>query len=152
MPYDIDESLFIDWHTLDPREVIFTWVDPDDDTYQLNFLVNRIIEASKDLEILLTPVNDEGAEMIRTHRGLEPHRLARITGIPPSWPPVIYLLMPDDTHLLIDGNHRYFRAWQMRSEWILTKVVPESIWKYYLVNLPVDPDIDDLLNGWSGIR
>ena len=81
--------------------------------------IERMIEMARSKEVWDTPVDAEFAQIVRDRRGVEAHRLARISPADLTFP-VIYVEMeaefdhdPPISHLLVDGNHRYVKA----AEW-----------------------------------
>lgn len=133
---------------VDLREIIFTW-EEEETGIQYNFAVDRIIhEAQRSMDVILTNVAIDPvyAEQLLVMRDLEAHRLKWLRGHSDGWGPIIFLSMPDGSHLQIDGNHRYYLAWEMGRPHILAALVPQSIWEKYLVDLPPTK-----LTGWSGL-
>lgn len=133
-------------------EPVFTHIDEDGITVT-TFAVDRLKKAPEflALEIVRTPVDAEGARFCREHRGVEQHRLDRITIDTITYNPVIYCNWAGGTHLLIDGTHRYVKASMLGLPFILARVVPEEIWRPFQVeSMPLDM-AKAFTSGFSGI-
>jgi hypothetical protein len=133
------------------REVLFSWQDPDTGE-QLHFAVERLTREVKrlNLEVFRTEIDPKFAEASAKDRGLEPHRLARLLEVPiPDWEPLVFCRMPDDTCVLVDGNHRYYVAWQLGEKYVLAYIVPQDVWSRFIVDFPHIPG--NIADGFSGI-
>ena len=137
------------FNQLTPTEALFTWIDPDTHE-QLTFAVDRLVAAVAALEIVLVPVDQEVAERYRRERGIEQHRLQRMT--PDALQqPICLATMPDGTHLMIDGHHRYVYAASIQAHSIQAHLIPEETWKECLITDMPHLSEEFILNTESGL-
>lgn len=143
----------IPWTQLGLTETVFTWENSDDPGEQLSFAVDRLAEAAEaaNLEILAVAIDPEFAASLPERRGLEAHRIERLLQNIRAWKPILICVMPDGTGLTVDGNHRYFIAWKAGGTAIPAYLVPESMWREYLIDFPHDKAFQEHLKDWSGI-
>jgi hypothetical protein len=103
------------------------------------------------IEPVLIPVTMEGAKMMVKERGVETHRLARLLAVPAlSYTPILVAFWPiDQSHLIVDGAHRYCAAAQQLAEHIHARIIPRRIWKHFVIeDFPkVDQSIKDTFSG-----
>jgi hypothetical protein len=154
--YYFQENTMIHHSKLGRKEQVFTFIDPDDHSRQLSFAVTSLIRDPEYLKIepVFIPIEKEFYDMLMTNRGVEEHRVSRITFNDFKNYPVTCVDMGDGTHLMIDGTHRCVRYFREGLKTTLARLVPKSLWEKYLVDgFPlVPPDrIDDFQNGFSGI-
>lgn len=97
------------------------------------------------LEIFETPVELKFAEWVIKNRGVEQHRLDRITVQDLLAYPVTYCIFPTPeslgggfSHLLVDGSHRYVKASQLGFNTLFGRVVPENLWRKFQVEVPLE--------------
>ncbi len=120
----------------------------------LHFASTRIRdEVGPRLQVGLVPVDKQFADWCSRERGVEPHRLGRwMTVLKPTnilhFEPFLFVhLKNTDSHLLIDGTHRYVACALLGIPEFPAIIVPEPEWKEYLIEMPPFS-----LKGWSGIR
>lgn len=139
-------------------EIVFSHVDSGEGVMR-HFLVERI---ERDLrngtltpEIIEFELDPNFALYANVHRGVEPHRLARITPADLCHYPVVMAYFPEigkdiPEHLLIDGHHRYVKAWSLGWKTLRAYVLPREVWEErYLVHIPewmIEGKKDELLN------
>lgn len=136
-------------------DVLFTHFDPVTKA-ELNFNVTRIANSprTKLIEPIPVTIDRKFAASLPKLRGLEKHRVMRLLeGLRQGAPcePILMASMPDDTHLIIDGSHRYYVAALLNWHAIPTKVIPRTLWKKYIVNMPPARSEEDVVNSFSGI-
>lgn len=137
---------------IDPFEAVFTHIG-EDKTSVLCVASQRLVAAPEflELEIVRTPVDREFGRWAMENRGIEEHRLERITVAAIMTSPIAYIHMPDHTHLLVDGSHRYVKASMLGFQTILARVVPEEIWRKYEIE-PMPLGLAKMFtSGFSGI-
>ena len=136
---------------LDPKEIIYSWDEPGSDRH-FHWAITRLENFLKksDCEILAIPIEKKFAVTMVELRGLEYHRMARIPEDVKIWTPIIILHMPDNTHLIVDGNHRYYKAYCLNVKHIVGVVVEQEIWADYLVDLLIEYK-GNSNEGFSGI-
>lgn len=129
-----------------------TYTHQDDKTGEYRiFAVDRMalwIEAHS-LEVLKVKFLPDAAfaKFVLENRGIEPHRLLRCDI---SFP-ITLLLMSDDTHLIVDGNHRYVKAAMVGAELKANMLIKEQ-WEQFLVE-GVSADLAAYsLSAFSGIE
>lgn len=135
---------------LSHREQLFTHIDPETGR-QTSIAASRLAARAARIEPVWIPVRPEVAELYQRIRGIEPHRLQRCLAYP-SFFPLVHIDWPDDTKLLIDGHHRYVAAAQLRHQWILSVIVPERIWRRFIVSGVPSVSLSDFLTKASGIK
>jgi hypothetical protein len=121
---DMPEATLV-WNELDPGEVIFSWDEPETGRHY-HWAIEKLESylKSSDLETIRINVDEDFAQAMPVLRGLELHRLERIPNDPALWSPLIFCKMPDNTGLLVDGNHRYFKAWALGFRSVVSWYVP----------------------------
>lgn len=127
----------LDALTMHPFEAIFSWNEPGTDN-NYHWAADQLCKylADTNHEVVLIPIDKDFARTLPALRGLEIERMDRIPLNPNLWTPVVLLNMPDGTHLLVDGNHRYFMSWVFGETEIRTWMVDQDIWEKFLVKLP----------------
>lgn len=130
----------------------FTHID-DEGKLTRKFDVTGIIEycVENKVEIVRVGMTLIGYNICKLERGYEQHRLDTITQQVIDNHPVVFCQLPDGTHLMIDGTHRYIKAWDLGKRFILSYLVPEGVWAQFL--LPVDENLtaEELLKQDSGL-
>lgn len=126
-------------------EIVFSHVD--DVTGEVrHFAVERI---AKDIEkmavpppIIEVPIDQTFAQFCIRARGVEPHRWNRITPQDVCHYPILMAVMPGvgrdtkDSHLIIDGIHRYTRAAAWGWPSVRGYELQPEFWQQYLVRVP----------------
>jgi hypothetical protein len=134
-------------------EVAFTYQDPD--TGEVTTIAVERLARDPDLlalEVFLIPVIREVAEEFLRDRGIEQHRLARITADDLDKYPMMIAIWPDGSHLTLDGHHRYVKAHNLGLPHAQARMIPETIWGRYVVEgVPELLDIEALAKSFSGI-
>lgn len=136
---------------LAPDTVIFSHHD-DDTGAQTHFAVSLILSWIKETkpEPWQVPIETQAAEMIRACRGLEQHRLNPLLAVE-NPDPVIFVHMPDDTHLLIDGSHRYVAMHAQGKQWISAYIFEFcEITPFLIEGIPTMPK-EAVNAGYSGL-
>ena len=120
--------------------VYFTAEDPNTKALT-TFNITSLTEYCKtDLAPVLVPLTVENAVQIVQQRGLEQHRFDRLT-VEMCAEPLIFAHMPDDTWLLIDGNHRYVKmVLQYYSKIAIAYLVEKEVWDKHLVKTELTMD------------
>jgi hypothetical protein len=89
--------------------------------------------------------------MIMERRGIEAPRLRRAMKTKDA-KPLLFLSMPDRTHLLIDGSHTYVALVTKGRADAKAYIVEQHIWsKFIVIGIPTTTE-DELLKSWSGIQ
>jgi hypothetical protein len=118
-----------------------------------SILTGRLIKDPRYLTLPVTTVaiDFEFAKFSLDYRGVERHRLERITTRDLVKYPVTMCEWGDGSHLLVDGTHRYVRAALWGRTRIRARLVPITFWKEYeIVDAPPLPE-HILLKMHSGI-
>lgn len=128
-------------------EICFSHVDDKDGTVR-HFAIDRI---NRELErmaalpqIIEFPIDPVFAAFAMQHRGVEMHRWNRITPMDVAAYPILLAKMPGvgrdtpDSHLIIDGIHRYTRAASWGWQTMRGYELPEEFWSRFLIELPED--------------
>lgn len=102
---------------------------------------------------ILIPVEPQYAKVVRKQRGLEPHRLNRLTIEICESNPLLFLdFSRTRTQLLADGNHRYYRLYYFGRRQARAWLLPEAAWRpFQIAGMPQQSE-EECLNSFSGIR
>lgn len=136
--------------------VMFTHVGEDGEqvTYSIHHmqkLVSALYKAGK-LRAAYVAVDRDFAKYCQTNRGIENHRLERITAEMIKTRPIFMLEMPDGSHLLADGHHRYVKASKLRLRTIRAFLLPKEVWEPCIVHgMPLIADPKQFLAAPSGL-
>lgn len=103
-----------------------------------------------EVEIVEVPVDPEFAEWAFTNRGAEQHRIDRLNDDVLSVPILFKHDPRDDTHLMIDGTHRYIYSARTGKEWIRAVIVHPSVLRHAEIHVPPIQDWDGYLKSKSG--
>lgn len=126
------------------EEQTFTHCTPDG-TYT-HILVDRL-KASDDykkLEIVRTEIKVDDALRIIKNNGIEKDHLSRIT-VHQFLEPITFINWEQEgTQSLVDGNHRYIKAFVLGLPFILARLVPEPLWRQFVIS-DIPPDVAALL-------
>ena len=134
-------------------EVSYVYQDPD--TNEITVIAVERLARDPDmlaLEVFLIPVIPEVVIQFMQERGIEQHRLARITADDLEKYPMMIGIWPDGAHLTLDGHHRYVKAHDLGLLHTQARMIPETIWGRYVVEGVPDVDVDALSKTFSGIR
>lgn len=132
-------------------ETIFTHFDPATGLQRI-YAVDRLLAHLKAYQPYLVPVDPEMARWMVEHRGLEAHRLARLTPeIVAAVPPVIFCRQADDAWLLVDGTHRYVWLAERGVKWILGYMAEPSDWEPFIVEPKPELTETVLRSTYSGL-
>jgi hypothetical protein len=144
---------------LRPREEVFTHVNDASPHTQLTFAVERIYAKciADGLQQYLVPVERSNVEYMVRYRGIETHRLLRLT-LDDLVKPVLFVRYEHGTgtesgsYLLIDGCHRYVKhALEGRSHIHAYVIEDREFWEPFLVD-GVEPEtLESLLGRPSGL-
>jgi hypothetical protein len=135
-----------------PGDQMFTHIDPETKTqtcFAVTLIREHISRFGEDY-IFSTPIEPRIAKMILLNRGLERSRLKRAIRTS-HYDPLLYLAMPDGSHLLADGSHTYVAMFYKGTTWTKAFVVPQNIWKDFTISgLPQWESESHLLQSFSG--
>jgi hypothetical protein len=137
--------------------VVFTHIDEHGtvrhfDIDYLTALVEREVAAGN-MEVVPVAVEEQGALVVLTERGMDRHRFMRLMRSIPQDGIRSPLLFAADvspgTHLLVDGTHRYYAAFTLRMDTVPAVLLPKEVWESALVDASdfMGPDLtaEDLL-------
>ena len=130
-----DEVLGIIAGTHEMLEV-FTHIDDKDPTILTRYNVtalNRHCHENK-LQIFRVPITSEAAEICKNQRGVEQHRLDRLTE-KSLLHPAIFCLQEDGSAVMVDGTHRVVWAWDHGYREIYGYVLKPEVWKPFILPL-----------------
>lgn len=100
----------------------------------LKNLIRRGGVPSRKIGVALLP---DQVEHVRQRHGIEPDHLQRLTR-EQLREPGIMVMLPDESMILVDGNHRYVRRFELGMPKMWFWVVTEESAKQALVALPPD--------------
>ena len=138
------------------RTVVFSHFGEDGKQRHFNIdLLTLMVKAAMDkglMDVLDVQIDPGFAENCLVYRGIEQHRLDRID-VHYFQTPLFFCenVATENTHLLVDGHHRYVWAWQQGWETVPAVSIPQLAWERVLIPLP-DMDKDATVNSFSGIR
>lgn len=135
-----------------PGDTMFTMFD-DKTGEQTDFAVERLRSfCEANLPVRILAVTKEHAHHIMLNRGIEQHRLDRLTVEACVTPLIFCHFNKDDSWMLVDGSHRYVKiALAYGGEECMTYMVEEEQWRPFTVKGARKRDPDELLNSFSGI-
>lgn len=144
---------------LDLNEAIFTHIadHPSGTGEQTNIAVDRLREhlrgewRQKKRKPQMVAISKSFVGYIRKNRGLEQHRLDRLTESSLRKDPIILAEWPGGTHLIVDGHHRYVRADELGHSAIWAFVCDQPTWRPFLVEGLPQTTKHQLLTGRSGL-
>lgn len=115
----------------------------------------NVTTLSEDWRTKARPVHDaimdqDGYDLCMAQRGIEEHRVARLRGLA-TVEPILICIWKDQTHLVVDGHHRYVARWRDGHREIPCRMLPRSIWERHLVEDIPEQLSRALLQGFSGI-
>lgn len=117
------------------REAFYDWTDDDGSVIHFRTTVmerflrdNPLVAMTMLVE---TPIDADFAQnFLPENGGIEQEHLDTLTAARLDVP-VISVLWPDGSCLLIDGNHRYYRRWQLGYKTVWTYVLPPDLWEHF---------------------
>jgi hypothetical protein len=141
---------YVDCHLADQ---IYTHIDPTDGTVR-HFNASAMIDACKTghcpFKRLIIPIEPLFVQLCLEQRGIEPHRLVRLTTEQLD-DPILGARFPDGTTLTVDGHHRYVRRYQLNHKTITMWVMFPLHWKRFLIDDLPTTNSADLLSEYSGL-
>lgn len=134
------------------REQVFTH-KAEDGTLR-HFAADRLFRycVGTGHEIVLVEIEPGYNMVIREKRGIEQHRLDRLTDDMLLLPVLYAMDVTPGTGLLIDGHHRYVRVAERGDTVIPAFVTQPKLWSRFLVEGIPDHYGEKQLHGFSGIR
>lgn len=150
----------IKFENFDPREQMFTYVFTDGRP-NLHFAIDRMNTwaAREGADYLaLVPVEEKQALHLEQTGVAEGPRLRELelearkkdrTGLRLyDVKPLLVIVIDDGRHIIVDGNHRYVVEFRLGHKDMPAFVLPEAIWRRFLVDLP--PDIASVVSETIG--
>jgi hypothetical protein len=136
---------------VDPFDELFTHAE-DATGLQTTYNVTRLYAAIAGvLEEFKIPVEEEHASYCVEKRGVEQDRIQVLYEHPEYLKkPIVFINLPDGTHLLVDGTHRYVVFHMAKAQWIPAYIVPWTVAAPFVVEDVAQTTEADLMQ-WSGI-
>jgi tRNA A37 threonylcarbamoyladenosine biosynthesis protein TsaE len=104
------------------------------------------------------PIEKEYADYIRENSGIEQHRYDRLRLQQIMNHPILIIEWDDNTHTVVDGNHRYVKAADLGRTEIKSIILKPALWKTAIVKGFPEPPCETieekselLKNSFSGI-
>lgn len=137
---------------LSPYDEFFTHISDDGTNTQTTYAVSAITKNLEQLgwPVVLIPVEQHHAMYCLQHRGVEERRLKRLREVDLDRP-IIFVHQLDGTHLLIDGTHRYVKAFMTGRTEIRAHIVHVSLVAPFIVEDAPKMTEDQLFNTESGL-
>lgn len=107
-----------------------------EDGKQTSYAVTKLVEylAAHNWEKVVVPVEEFHAAYCVNNRGVEPDRIARLLQcVPALVRPIVFIHMPDNSHLLVDGTHRYVALFGLNRKEIFAHMVPWDVAKDFIL-------------------
>lgn len=150
----------ISFNKLPITDVIFTHFD-EKTKKQTHYAVTRlrkqiITGLEKGWAIPTTiPIQKDIADFCTSRRGVESHRLARLLQLETEYEPLLFLTLPNNTHLLVDGTHRYVASFLKNKPTIKAIVVNMKHSKRFVIKdypkVLESQDEEKVIKSFSGI-
>lgn len=128
----------IPYSSIDPfRTIAFTYVEEDGTV--TNFAITQLVaalsaaHAKGKIEPVHIPIEADFAQYCLTNRGIEQHRLDRLTEKHLE-EPLVFAQWAGGTQLLIDGHHRYVKHSQLGHEIAPAFILPEVLWRLFVID------------------
>jgi hypothetical protein len=126
---------------------VFTHIS-DEDGRQTTYAVTALIKRCQqgDIPKAKVPVEAAHAQYCVERRGVEKERLQALFAHP-AWltQPMLFIEMPDGSHLLVDGTHRYTLAFAVGVPELIAYMIPWSVAKEFIVEDAPQTTEDDLM-------
>ena len=120
-------------------------------TYAVKMLFDHISTHEDQVEKWSIPVEEHHAKYCIKNRGVEQDRLKILMGnVEYLKKPIVMLAMPDGSHLLVDGTHRYVCYWMLKVPSIPAYMVPFDVAKPFIIEDAPQMEEDALME-WSGL-
>lgn len=138
--------------TLPLSDQIFTHIEPKSgkNTTIAATRLNEWCQKSNHPRVNI-PLTRDGAELLWNKRGVEKDRLKRLTVLCRYYP-ILVLEWPDGTHLIADGTHSYCWQYSQGFSSAVAWMVPQVVWREFVVEGLPDASEEQLLSSFSGIR
>lgn len=119
-----------------PFEVCFSYIKDSGQSY--TWSIDRL---HKWLETHPQPLHSvplfrADAEMVLKDNGVEPDRLAAISAEDIDRYPILFVGWKSGTHTLLDGNHRFVKAFTLGHRTITAHIIPERILRPFQIAPP----------------
>lgn len=142
-------------HEMGLLDEVFTHIGEDDAKTQTSYNVTaltRYIEAHPDeVRKVSVPVDAEHAQYCLAQRGVEQDRIKVLIEHPEYLKkPIMFIRFEDDSHLLVDGTHRYVVYWWAKGQNIPAYIVPWAVAAPFVIENAPQTTEDELM-AWSGI-
>lgn len=114
---------------------VFTHID-EHDRHQTSWNSTALFKRCQvgDIPLGRVPVDKEHAEFCVEHRGVEQDRIeVLVANVEYLKKPILFVEMPDGSHLLVDGTHRYVVYYAMKLPTIACYMIPYAIAKDFII-------------------
>lgn len=137
-----------------PFDELFTHVADDDGqqtSYNVSALYTHITAHPSEVTKTTVQVDEEHARYCIERRGVEKDRIAVLMNhVEYLKKPVVFVVLPDESYLLVDGTHRYVVYFAAKALQIPAYIVPWAVAAPFVVeDMPRTPE--DELMAWSGL-
>lgn len=131
----------------DYRDQIFSHVDPDNGRTR-HFHIPKLRSSIKQTPVTLESFEclPEQARFVQTNHCIDEAHLERLSAESDYLDqPGIICVFPDQTQLIVDGNHRYIKRTRLGKATMEFWMVPERMWRRSLLRLPSAYDDVDMI-------
>lgn len=138
------------------REEVWNFINDEPPFEQMTFVVTRLYKfcVENNWPLVRVPISRDIANFCLTNRGVEVHRLLRLTREDLN-KPLLFIKYDGrgrGTHLMVDGTHRLVRLVLMGMTETLAYVIEDrAIWDLFVVNGMPELNPEKLLTKASGL-
>jgi hypothetical protein len=121
----------------DYKEQYFTHHDLDDQFrhFHIAKLVKMIERNPNAFDIGVFPIDPQLVEFVRNNQGTDEGYLTRMSSQFIDVPGII-CLFADGSQLIVDGNHRFVKRYELGRDNMQFHLIPESAWRKSLLRVP----------------
>lgn len=120
-------------------------------TYAVTALYKHVSTHEDQVEKWSIPVEEYHAKYCIEKRGVEKDRIQiLIDNVDYLKKPILMIAMPDGSHLLVDGTHRYVCYWMLKVSNIPAYMVPWAVAQPFIIEDAPQMDEDRVME-WSGL-
>lgn len=142
-------------HEMGLLDEVFTHIGEDaagtQTSYNVTALYRHIQAHLDEVQLVSVPVDEEHAKYCLEKRGVEQDRVKVLVEHPEYLKkPILFIHFEDDSHLLVDGTHRYVVYWWAKAKNIPAYIVPWAVAAPFVIENAPQTTEDELM-AWSGI-
>jgi REP element-mobilizing transposase RayT len=138
----------------DIPEIIFSYIKNGN---VFCIAIERLVKHCKEnnFEIVEIEIEPEYAQILINNKTVDQKYMNSLT-LEKLDEPCTYIKYEEKTYLLVDGNHRYVRCWQLGLKTVKSYYVPTEVWKEFEIIMPkffpelkkFDKDFKEMTGEW----